>query len=80
MQSAKDHPLQKDGVAEVSEADRDAVEAKVWLFFYRHHGMPRAKLYVPKEPSFPIWTIGKSVLSMSHGTFDGHGILSEKLE
>ena len=57
--SAKGDSLQEEGsVADISEADREAVDAKedVWSmsgdFTYRHHVVPREKLYVPKESSF----------------------------
>ena len=50
--------VKKAGVANVSEADRDAVEAgeDFWSmsgeFLYRHHVTPREQLCVPKESSF----------------------------
>ena len=48
------------GVADSSDADRDAVEARedVWRmsgeFLFRHQVMSRAHLYVPKKSSVPI--------------------------
>ena len=59
LQRARIHSLQREGgVADVSEADRDAVEAReisrVCLWIHRHHVMPREQLYEPKESSFPI--------------------------
>ena len=51
---------EEEGVADSSEADRDAMEARgdsrsmSGDFFYHHHVMPRGQLYVPKESSFPF--------------------------
>ena len=42
------------------DSKRDDEEAKcdfwtiTWEFIYRHHVVPRVKLYVPREESFPI--------------------------
>ena len=50
----------KKEVADVSDADREAMEARedFWSMsgecIYRHHVLPREQLYVPKESSFPI--------------------------
>ena len=60
LKSAKRDSLQQGGVADFSEADRDALEARreFWTvseeFSLRHHVMPREQLYVPKESSFAI--------------------------
>ena len=58
---ARGHFLQEEGgVADFSEADRDAMEAREDIlsmsvfFFGRQHVMPRQQLYVPKGSSFPI--------------------------
>ena len=61
MQSARDNSLLQEGeVADFSEADRDAMEARD--DFCRmsgevtcpYHVMLREQVYVPKESSFPI--------------------------
>ena len=61
MQCARGDSSQKEGgFANVSEADRDATEARedFWhmsaAFIYCHHVKPREQLYVPTESSFPI--------------------------
>ena len=61
LQCARVDSLQEEGgVADISEADRDAMEAReaFWSMsgdsICRHHVMPREQLYVPKESSFPI--------------------------
>ena len=61
LQCARVDSLQEEGgVADISEADRDAMEARedFWSMsgdpVYRHHVTPRGQLYVPKDSSFPI--------------------------
>ena len=55
-QSARDNSLQEEGgVADVSEADRDAMEARedFWSmsgeFIYDHHVVPSEQLYLLEE-------------------------------
>ena len=61
LQSARCDSLQEEGgVADFSEADRDAMEVMedFWSMsgenIYRHNVTPREQLYVPKDSSFPI--------------------------
>ena len=60
LHSARDNCLQEDGVADISEAARDAVEASgdLWSMsgnlLQRHHVVPRQHLCVPTASSFPI--------------------------
>ena len=58
---ARDNSTQEEGgVADFFEADGDAMETRqvFWSmsaeFIYRHHDMPRERLYVVEESSFPI--------------------------
>ena len=53
--SAKDPPshLQEDSARDDEEV-KDDFWAITGEFIYRHHVVPRVKLYVPKEESFPI--------------------------
>ena len=60
---------------DVSEADRDVVEARedFWSmsgFIYRHHFMPTEQLYVPKESEFPVVLQGIDVVRQTQTNLD----------
>ena len=72
LRCVRDDSLQEeDGVADFSEADPDAMEAREdfqsvsWEFVYRHHVVPREQLYVPKESSFAIPSKYSDVVSQT---------------
>ena len=53
LQCATRDSLHEGGVADISEADRDTLEARE--FICRHRVVPREQLYVPNKSSFSIF-------------------------
>ena len=57
-----------------STRDDEAAKDDFWTitgeFIYRHHVVPRVKLYVPREETFPIPTKYIDVTRTTHTSFD----------
>ena len=65
-----------------STRDDEEVKNDFWAitgkFIYRHHVIPRVKLYVPKEESFPIPLKYTDVTRTTHTSLDV--LLEEHIE
>ena len=69
--------LQEDSARDDEEVKSD-LWTSTWEFICRHHVVPRVKLYVPKEESFPIPMKFIDVTRTTHTSSEGQGMVSPR--